>query len=246
MVTFLLSVSSLNFFDVLLNVCFKLLPYFLVFALRHNDEAHASEDFKVPLTTELFVFTEELHDLLAHLIEKLVLLGEYHHHLGVACQKLELLCDFWKLEFSFSVLLQLAISVKVQQGHQLLFFLLGVEDVLRRNPGDINHAFMVKGFLPSSRPLIPEDLEIFVEQGLVDAKRLGKGEVAKPQEADNRGRVVEDAFLLVDQNARFFLLVDLSLLFFLFIAIIFFNLLPSFHDVAELPGANLGLLQRKD
>lgn len=101
----LLSVFSLNIFDVLLNVCFKLLPYIVVFALRHNDEAHASEDFEVLLTAEFFVFMEELHNLLAHLIEKLVLLGEYHHYLGVACQKLELLSDFWKLEFFISVLL---------------------------------------------------------------------------------------------------------------------------------------------
>lgn len=134
--------------------------------------------------------------------------------------------------------------MKVQQGHQLLLFLL--LGVLRRDPGDINHAFMLKGFLPSSRPLIPEDLEIFVEQGLVDAKRLRKFEFSKPQEADNRGRVVEDAFLLVDQTARFFLLIDLSLISSLSNAIIFINLLPSFHNVTELPGANLGLLQRKD
>jgi len=177
-VIFLLSAFSLNIFDVLLNVCFKLLPYKFVFVLRHNDKAHASEDFEVLHTALFFVLIKELHDLLAHLIEKLVLLGEYHHHLGVACQKLELLSDFWKLEFSISVLLQLAISMKVQQGHQLLLFLLEVEDVLRRDPGDINHAVMLKGFLSSSRPLIPEDLEIFVEQGLVDAKRFGKGEVA--------------------------------------------------------------------
>jgi hypothetical protein len=41
-------------------------------------------------------------------------------------------------------------------------------------------------------------------------------------------------------------LIDLSLISSLSNAIIFINLLPSFHNVTELPGANLGLLQRKD